>query len=226
MKQAGKRAGEDSAGASRGKGASNTGDIVGTIRVVPAAANRVNPKWAWHYRVLLGLRDRLLAERVDQLGNAAERLESHSMDMADSATDEFDHDMALAGLSAEQNALFEIEEALKRILNGTYGVCEVTGKAIPGERLKAIPWTRFVKEVEARLEGKGMVHRPHLGTLGSVRGEATGDWGESGWEEEKGSPEPEDEALQPVRPPAELPKRPRVAPPKSTPNKHGGPGYE
>jgi hypothetical protein len=64
-----------------------------------------------------------------------------------------------------------VEEALKRILNRTYGLCEETGKPLPVERLKAVPWARFAREVEARLENEGAVKRPHLGALGSVREE-------------------------------------------------------
>jgi len=161
---------------------------------------RVNPKWASHYRVLLGLHERLLKERGEQLAQAAEPIEPHSMDIADSASDEFDHDLALSRLSAEQDALFEVEEALRRILNGTYGVCEETGKPIPEERLKAIPWARFAREVEARLENEGAVRRPHLGALGSVREELSGDLEES--ELEKQSPEPEDENLRQIEVPA------------------------
>ena len=161
---------------------------------------RVNSKWAWHYQVLLGLRERLLKERSEQLAEAAEPLEPHSMDMADSASDEFDHGMALSRLSAEQDALFEVEEALKRILNGTYGLCEETGKSIPEERLKAVPWARFAREVEARLENEGAVRRPHLGALGSVREELPGDLVES--EPEKQSPEPEVETLRRIDVPA------------------------
>src|SRR5262249_20334406 len=113
---------------------------------------RVNPKGAWHYPGLLGFRERLPKEQSEHLAAAAEPLEPPSLDSADSATDEFDHNMALSQLSAEQDALFEVEEALQRILKGTYGLCEETGKPIPEERLKAIPWTRFAREVEARLE--------------------------------------------------------------------------
>jgi RNA polymerase-binding transcription factor DksA len=107
-------------------------------------------------------------ERRERLAQAAEPLERHSLNMADTATDEFDHDMALSEVSTEQDALLEIEEAINRILNGTYGLCEETGQPIPPERLKAVPWTRFAREAEARLEREGVLHRTHFGTLGSV----------------------------------------------------------
>lgn len=135
---------------------------------------RINPKWTWHYRVLVTLRERLLQERRERLAEAAQPLEPHGMNHADSATDEVDHNLALATLSAKQDSLQEIDEAIRRILSGTYGRCEETGKPIPAARLKAIPWTRFAQEVEARHETEGEYRPPHLGALGSVRGEPTG----------------------------------------------------
>lgn len=130
---------------------------------------RVPPKWRWHYDKLVQLRERLLAERREHLVTAAAALEPHSLDIADSATDEFDHDIALSQLSAGGDALFEIEAALNRIENGAYGFCEESGRPIAAERLKAIPWTRFCTEVEARLEKNVMLPRPALGALHSVR---------------------------------------------------------
>jgi RNA polymerase-binding transcription factor DksA len=171
---------------SRNSAAATTRVILGEART-GSMLGRVNPKWASHYRALQELRERLLKEQGDQLRQAAEPLERHSFSLADSATDEFDHDLALSQLAAEQNALFEIDEALKRILNGTYGVCEETGKPIAKERLQAIPWTRFVKEVAARLENEGAVKGSHLGTLGSVRGEASGNLEESDAKEKPSS---------------------------------------
>ena len=88
---------------------------------------------------------------------------------ADSATDEFDHDLALTRLSVEQDALYEINGALNRILNRSYGVCEETGRVIPSARLKAIPWTRFTREVEERLEQDGVAARTRLNKPNSVR---------------------------------------------------------
>jgi RNA polymerase-binding transcription factor DksA len=129
----------------------------------------IDPKWAWHWCVLLKLRDRMLKDKGDQLGQVAEPLEPHSMSIADSATDEFDHDLALALLSAKQDALNEVNEAIRRIVDGTYGICLETGKPISRARLRAIPWTRFSKEVEAQLEATGIASHAHIGNVGSVR---------------------------------------------------------
>ncbi len=129
----------------------------------------VRPEWRWHYRVLTDVRERLLQHQSAELREASEPLEPFSLHLADQATDEFDHDVALAQLSAEQDALYEIEEALRRIQAGTYGLCEKTGQPIGAERLRAIPWTRFCREAEQSLERAGQVAPPHLGRLASVR---------------------------------------------------------
>ena len=50
---------------------------------------------------------------------------------------------ALSLLSQEQDALYEIDEALKRIEQGTYGICELCNKPILHARLEAIPFAWF-----------------------------------------------------------------------------------
>jgi RNA polymerase-binding transcription factor DksA len=134
-----------------------------------AHAARVKPKWKWHYSALLGLRDRLLKARSEQLQEAAKPLDTGAVDVAESATDEFDHDLALGKLSADQDALYEVEEAIRRIENDTYGICEETGKPIEVDRLKAVPWTRFSHDAEARLEKNGIIPRTRFGKVASVR---------------------------------------------------------
>jgi RNA polymerase-binding transcription factor DksA len=87
------------------------------------------------------------------------------MHIADAATDTFDRDLVLGLVSFEQDALYEIEAALKRIEAGTYGICGLTGRPIPWERLEANPWARFSVEAQEKLE---CIH-PHIGVLGRVR---------------------------------------------------------
>ncbi|HKI68584.1 MAG TPA: TraR/DksA C4-type zinc finger protein, partial [Verrucomicrobiae bacterium] len=71
-------------------------------------------------------------------------------------------------LSSDQDAIYEIEEALKRIERNTYGICELTGKQIPKARLEAIPWTRFTVQAQAQLERDGALRSRRLGSLGSI----------------------------------------------------------
>jgi RNA polymerase-binding transcription factor DksA len=108
-----------------------------------------------------------LSEEIHQLTiEACEETPTYSMHAADAATDSFDRDLVLGLASFGQEGLYEIEAALKRIEDGTYGICELTGEPIPWERLEAIPWTRFSLEAEKQLEGN---IRPHIGEFRIIR---------------------------------------------------------
>jgi len=91
---------------------------------------------------LLQLRDSLLDSMTgvsrDILRSRAEGSEASAfgMHLADAGSDAYDRGFALSLLSQEQDALYEIEEALKRVDAGTYGVCEMSGKPIPDARLR------------------------------------------------------------------------------------------
>ncbi|MFM1768540.1 MAG: ral stress protein [Verrucomicrobiota bacterium] len=134
----------------------------------PRANVKIKPKWLKYYQNLLALRERLLHQMSGLAKESAEEMASYSLHMADSGTDNFDRDFALSLLSSDQDAVYEIEEALKRIEKDTYGVCELTGKPIPEARLEAIPWTRFTVEAQAQLEREGALRQKRLGALGSV----------------------------------------------------------
>lgn len=112
------------------------------------------------YKALVALRERVLdglaLHSQDTLKRSSKEdsgdLSGYGQHMADAGTDTFDRDFALSLLSSEQDALFEIEEAIQRIINGTYGICEITGVAIGKERLKAVPFTRYSLEGQKQLE--------------------------------------------------------------------------
>lgn len=129
---------------------------------------KIKAQWAKYYKHLLELRERLLHQMSGLAKESAEEMSNYSLHMADSGTDNFDRDFALSLLSSDQDAIYEIEEALKRIEKGTYGVCELTGKPIPPMRLEAIPWTRFTVEAQSQLEKEGALRQRRLGQLGSV----------------------------------------------------------
>jgi DnaK suppressor protein len=130
--------------------------------------DNIKPEWVKFYRILLDLRERLRNQMSGLAKESAQELPGYSLHMADSGTDNFDRDFALSLLSSDQDAMYEIEEALKRVMKGTYGVCELTGKPIPKTRLEAIPWTRFTVEAQAQLEKEGALRQRRLGSLGSV----------------------------------------------------------
>jgi DnaK suppressor protein len=144
---------------------------------------KVKPQWAKYYTNLLELRERLQQQMNGLAKETAEALPGYSLHMADSGTDNFDRDFALSLLSSDQDAVYEIEEALKRIEKNTYGVCELTGKNIPKARLDAIPWTRFTVEAQAQLEKEGALRSRKLGQLGTIDNSGGSD-AEAGDEEE------------------------------------------
>jgi RNA polymerase-binding transcription factor DksA len=129
---------------------------------------KVKAEWQKFYDRLLELRDQLLRQMNGLAKESAQEMAGYSLHMADSGTDNFDRDFALSLLSSDQDAVYEIEEALKRIERNTYGVCELTGKAIPRARLEAIPWARFTVQAQAQLEREGALRQRRLGALGSV----------------------------------------------------------
>lgn len=150
-------------------------------------AKKIKPEWQKYYQHLIELRDQLRRQMDGLAQESAQELAGYSLHMADSGTDNFDRDFALSLLSSDQDAIYEIEEALKRIEKKTYGVCELTGKQIPRARLEAIPWTRFTVEAQAQLEKDGALRSRRLGQLGTIEtagvGEVDGDDGEEAVEE-------------------------------------------
>jgi DnaK suppressor protein len=114
---------------------------------------------------LLALRDAMLDSMngvaQDNLRSRAEGNEASAFGMhqADAGSDAYDRDFALNLLSQEQDALYEIDEALKRIDAGTYGICEMSAKPINHERLEAIPFTRYTVECQSQLERQSKASR-------------------------------------------------------------------
>ena len=117
---------------------------------------------------LLQLRDSLLDAMAgvakDNLRSRAEGSEASAFGMhqADAGSDAYDRDFALSLLSQEQDALYEIEEALKRVELGSYGICEMTGKPISQPRLEALPFARYTVECQSQLEKQNKVSRTRV----------------------------------------------------------------
>jgi RNA polymerase-binding transcription factor DksA len=141
-----------------------TNDVLG-----PAPKpERIKPQWRKYYQRLVELRQALAQRRSVLSRDALEEQPAFSTHMADAGTDNYDRDFALSVLSAEQDAVYEIDEALDRVRNGSYGICELSGKPIEPERLEAIPWTRFSAGIEKTLEREGAVNHTRLGPRESV----------------------------------------------------------
>jgi len=107
---------------------------------------------------LLDLRDELVDAMSgmtrDTIRNAPEGSEASGsgMHQGDAGSDAYDRDFALSVLAKEQDALYEIEQALRRIQAGTYGICEISNRKIPQTRLEVIPFARLTVEEQAQWE--------------------------------------------------------------------------
>lgn len=77
----------------------------------------------------------------------------------DAGSDACDRDFVLSLLSQETDALFEIDAALQRIEEGSYGICEMSGRPIRLARLRAIPFARFTVECQTRVEEERKLFR-------------------------------------------------------------------
>ncbi len=73
-------------------------------------------------------------------------------DVADMATDNYDRELNIGLASNEQQILNDIDVALKRIEEGTYGICEIYGTEIPKKRLMAMPYTRLSMKAQEEEE--------------------------------------------------------------------------
>jgi RNA polymerase-binding transcription factor DksA len=142
---------------------------------------------------LVQLRDNMLDSMTgvakDTLRSRAEGSEASAFGMhqADAGSDAYDRDFALSLLSQEQDALYEIEEAIKRIDRGSYGTCEMSGKPIAHARLEAIPFARYTVECQSQLEKQNKVSRsrvPVTSLFGLTDGEEGGEA-----EEEEAAPD-------------------------------------
>ncbi len=109
----------------------------------------------------------LLEKRSEILGNVnsmedgslkKERSDLSNMPihMADMGSDNYELENTIGLMDSERKLLREIDDALERIENGVYGICEGSKKPIPIQRLEAIPWARYSVEYAGLLE-KGLV---------------------------------------------------------------------
>lgn len=110
-------------------------------------------------RQLEAERDRLSAE-LDAMEEHLPEVEQVSVDasggydedLADVASDTFEREKGIAIENSVQDLLQQVEEALERIDQGTFGVCEACGSPIHPERLRALPYARLCIDCKAREE--------------------------------------------------------------------------
>ena len=144
-------------------------DSLAKKKILPPEKKKVTDEWVLQQRErIYELRDNLVESMhgvaKDTLRSRAEGSEASAFGMhqADAGSDSYDRDFALSLLSQEQDALYEIDEALKRIELGTYGVCEMSGKVIKRERLEALPFARYTVECQSEVERQKKLHKARM----------------------------------------------------------------
>lgn len=83
-------------------------------------------------------------------------VKGYSQHQADEGTEVFDRTINLEVTSKEYSVLKQIERALDKIEEGTYGICDITGDEIPVRRLEAVPYATMTVQAQEKFE-KGML---------------------------------------------------------------------
>lgn len=161
--------------------AASVADILGFNpkrgKSAPALSDKDVPeKFKRFHKLLVDLRSHLTEEIERHSEETLKRsakddagdLSAYGQHMADAGTDTFDRDFALSMVASEQEALSEIDAAIKRIHDGTYGVCEITQKPIAKERLLAVPFTRYSAEAQKGIERNRLRSRTQAGLFGEM----------------------------------------------------------
>ena len=84
--------------------------------------------------------------------DASGDLSGYSYHMADMASDDYERNFSLGRATDEQNVLYLIDEAMKRVEEGTYGRCLQCGRIIAKKRLKAIPYSEMCIDCKKKIE--------------------------------------------------------------------------
>lgn len=116
------------------------------------------------------LRSKLLAERrrlVEEYRHDVEAAQALGVeggeDLEDLASTEQDRDRLYAHSEQDRATLRLIDDALQRMDEGTYGLCQLTGEPIPLERLRQVPWARYVERMQERIERGESPRKPPAG---------------------------------------------------------------
>jgi DnaK suppressor protein len=97
----------------------------------------------------------LVRENTEEV-KTPEESKGYSQHQADEGTDDFNRTIALEVTSQEFNILRQIDRALEKIQEDTYGICDITGEEIPLARLEAIPYATMTVKAQEKLE-KGLL---------------------------------------------------------------------
>lgn len=166
-------------------------DILGFDPVVAPTREKLEEKdvprkWKKFYTLLVDLRKRYsqgIEEHSEEVLKRSAKedsgdLSSYGQHLADAGSESFDRDMSYNIISGEKETLAEIDAAIGRIKNGTYGICEYTGNQIPEARLLAVPYTRYTKEGQEQKEQEATRLKQSQRSMFEIPAEGTAAGGE------------------------------------------------
>ncbi len=114
--------------------------------------------WKAQEKRLLTMRKSLLEEITNGMKDGADDLKKDIGDIYDLASSERERELSLILGHRDREKLAQIDEALSRISDGTYGVCEECGGKIGAERMKVMPFARMCIDCKAELERTTMMN--------------------------------------------------------------------
>lgn len=138
------------------KSMATAADILGT-----KTRTKVPTRWAGHYEQLCAERDKLIERDFTSTAGFQPKLD----DLADAASEETQRSISLVAAAATNGMIVEVLEAIRRIEQGTYGICEITGEPISLERLHSVPWARYSLQGQQQIEQGGWARRTGLPSL-------------------------------------------------------------
>ena len=125
----------------------------------PFKKKRINPKFEPYRKLLLKAKEQIVGDLRQLSDDHSESnndrsgdISGHALHMADVATDMYDREFLLGLASNDRELLYEIDEAMARMEDGTYGLCIECKKSVPVTRLKAIPHVRTCLKCQEKLE--------------------------------------------------------------------------
>jgi DnaK suppressor protein len=124
-------------------------------KVKPVFNRKELDKWKL---ILIRKRAELLGDVEAMEGEALQSSGSLShmpQHIAEQGSEAYEQEQTLRLAQADRNLIREIDEALKRVEEGSYGICELLKKPISKERLEELPWTRFSIEAAREMERRG-----------------------------------------------------------------------
>jgi DnaK suppressor protein len=123
--------------------------------------SKLNKKDMAEYKKLITKRKHEILDAIDHISedtlkksqkDASGDISGYTFHMADVATDNYDREFSLGLASNDRQMLYELDDALKRIDDGSFGVCEECKTALTKARLKALPYARLCLNCQQKRE--------------------------------------------------------------------------